>query len=75
MADLVGEIGELYEPLAEQKRIELRVRTESELIVRGDRDLLFEVVANLLDNAITSRRKGGVLMSVLQAAATTASCE
>lgn len=52
LADLVGEIGELYEPFAEEKRIELRVRTESELIVRGDRDLLFEAVANLLDNAI-----------------------
>jgi signal transduction histidine kinase len=52
LADLVGEIGELYEPFAEEKRIALSVRTESELIVRGDRDLLFEAIANLVDNAI-----------------------
>jgi signal transduction histidine kinase len=52
LADLVDEIGELYEPLAEEKQLAFRVRKELELIVRGDRDLLFEAIANLVDNAI-----------------------
>ena len=52
LADLVDEIGELYEPLAEEKQLAFRVRKESELIVRGDRELLFEAIANLVDNAI-----------------------
>jgi K+-sensing histidine kinase KdpD len=55
----MGEIGELYEPFAEEKRIALSVRTESELIVRGDRDLLFEAIANPVDNAIKFTPEGG----------------
>lgn len=40
LADLVDEIGELYEPFAEEKRLALKVRTESELIVRGEMAVL-----------------------------------
>jgi signal transduction histidine kinase len=59
LADLVGEIGELYEPFAEEKRLAFRIRKESALIVRGDRELLFEAIANLVDNAIKFTPEGG----------------
>lgn len=43
---------ELYEPLAAEKQIEIAVNLADELPVTGDRDLLFQAFANLLDNAI-----------------------
>ena len=42
---------DLYDPLAEEKNIKLNVHTQPKE-VRGDRDLLFQTYANLLDNAI-----------------------
>jgi signal transduction histidine kinase len=37
----------------------LRVEAGQQLVVRGDRDLLFEAVANLVDNAIKFTPEGG----------------
>jgi len=52
LADVVREVGDLYEPIAEDKRIAFKVTADVEPIVRGDRDLLFEALANLVDNAV-----------------------
>jgi signal transduction histidine kinase len=52
LAPLVREVGDLYDPIAEDKGITLQVETADEATVHGDRDLLFEAVANLLDNAV-----------------------
>jgi signal transduction histidine kinase len=52
LAELVREVGELYEPIAEDKKVGFAVAAEDEALVRGDRDLLFEAVANLVDNAV-----------------------
>jgi signal transduction histidine kinase len=46
------EVCDLYEPIADDKQITLRVEASEDAIVHGDRDLLFEAVANLVDNAI-----------------------
>jgi signal transduction histidine kinase len=43
---------ELYTPIAEEKRINLLVQADATSQVVGDRDLLVETIANLLDNAI-----------------------
>jgi len=59
LADVVREVGDLYEPIAEDKCIAFKVAAEIEPIVRGDRDLLFEAVANLVDNAVKFTPKGG----------------
>jgi signal transduction histidine kinase len=48
LADLV----ELYEPLAMEKQQSLVAQIPGTLHVVGDRDLLFQAFANLLDNAI-----------------------
>jgi signal transduction histidine kinase len=57
--EMLQEIGDVYEPIAENKNIELRVEAKDRLNVRGDRDLLFEAVANLVDNAIKFTPEGG----------------
>jgi len=59
LAALLRDVGDLYDPLAEDKQIALRVEASNEMIVRGDRDLLFEAVANLVNNAIKFTPEGG----------------
>jgi signal transduction histidine kinase len=59
LANVVREVGDLYEPIAEDKRIAFKVATEVEATARGDRDLLFEAVANLVDNAVKFTPEGG----------------
>lgn len=43
---------ELYEPLAEEKGVTLKVDVEDGLKIWGSRELLAQAVANLLDNAL-----------------------
>ena len=52
LASLVREVGDLYDPIAEDKGVTLRVDAVNEATVHGDRDLLFEAIANLVDNAV-----------------------
>jgi signal transduction histidine kinase len=59
LADLVREVGDLYDPIAEDKRVTLRVEAADDATVHGDRDLLFEAVANLVDNAVKFTPEGG----------------
>jgi signal transduction histidine kinase len=59
LADLVREVGDMYEPIAEDKGISLLIHSQNELGVHGDRDLLIEAVANLVDNAIKFTPSGG----------------
>jgi signal transduction histidine kinase len=57
--EMLREICDIYEPIAENKNIALRVHIDQDLNVRGDRDLLVEAVANLVDNAIKFTPDGG----------------
>jgi len=51
-AEIANDIGELYEPLAEEKGIALKVEAESAAPVNGNRELVSQALANLVDNAI-----------------------
>jgi signal transduction histidine kinase len=50
--ELVRDVMELYEPLAEEKGLRLSAELAARPVFTGDRDLLFQAIANLLDNAI-----------------------
>jgi signal transduction histidine kinase len=67
LGDLVREVGDLYEPIAEDKKVDFAVRAEADTTVHGDRDLLFEAIANLVDNAVKFTPQGGrVELSLLR---------
>ena len=51
-ADVAADVGELYEPLAEEKGLSLIVEAPSPVPVRGSRELISQALANLVDNAI-----------------------
>jgi signal transduction histidine kinase len=59
LADLVREVSELYGPIAEDKRISVRVHIRQEAVVMGDRHLLCQALANLMDNAVKYTPEGG----------------
>jgi signal transduction histidine kinase len=52
LAELVSDALELYDVVAEEKRIAIDTELDADAIVAGDRDLVFQLIANLLDNAI-----------------------
>ncbi len=59
LAEIAGEVVELYDAAAEQEGTSLTMTGEAELLVTGDRDLIFDAIANLVDNAIKHGRAGG----------------
>jgi len=58
---LAGDVAELYEPLCEERGLTLSRPTGAPVIVSADRDLLFQAVANLVDNAAKYTPAGGHL--------------
>ena len=67
LGEMLREVCDMYEPIAEDKQIALSVGTSATLDVRGDRDLLLEAVANLVDNAIKfTPRSGSVKLELLR---------
>ena len=49
---VVGDMAEMYEPVAEEQGMTLALETESGLMVTGNRELLGQAVVNLIDNAL-----------------------
>lgn len=57
--ELLREVCDIYEPIAEDKEIALNAAIAARIDVRGDRDLLFEAIINLVDNAVKFTPEGG----------------
>src|SRR4029450_2619399 len=51
-AEIARGVGELYEPLADDKGIQLKVEAPAAAPVHGNRELVSQALANLVDNAI-----------------------
>lgn len=51
-AAIARDVGELYEPLAEEKGLALRVEAAEAAPIRANRELIGQALANLIDNAI-----------------------
>ncbi len=56
---ILADAVELYEPLALERRQEVSTALLPGITVMGDRDLLFQMVTNLLDNAVKYTPEGG----------------
>ena len=59
LGDIAREVHELYEPLAAEKDLDFTVSDDAAAMVTGDRDMLIEALANLVDNAIKYTPQGG----------------
>jgi signal transduction histidine kinase len=59
LVEIAGEVVELYDAAAEPDGTCLSVVGDHEVLVTGDRDLIFDAIANLVDNAIKHGRAGG----------------
>ncbi len=59
LSQLMRDVVELYEPLAQERQQIFSASIEEDLKISGDRDLVFQAVANVLDNAIKYTPDGG----------------
>jgi len=59
LAEIVREVVELFDAAAEEKGGQLNTLGDQRVLVTGDRDLLFDAVANLVDNAIKHGPEAG----------------
>ncbi len=67
-AALLGDVAELYAPVAEQRGLGFVADASGRAVIRGDRDLLFQALANLTDNAIKFSPAGGTVRLGLECA-------
>src|SRR5690606_17203195 len=51
-ADIVRGVGELYDPLADEKGVTLSIDAAAAVPAHGNRELVTQALANLVDNAI-----------------------
>jgi signal transduction histidine kinase len=63
--EIAAAASDLYGPIAEEKQIQFVLQADATAQVYGDRDLLIEAVANLLDNAIKFAPPGGTVQLVI----------
>jgi signal transduction histidine kinase len=61
-AVLGHDIGELYEPLCEDKGIDFKAEFSPGLTVRGNQEFLAQALSNILDNAVKYTPSGGAIM-------------
>jgi signal transduction histidine kinase len=59
LVEIASEVVELYDAAAEPDGTRLTVVGDHEVLVIGDRDLIFDAISNLVDNAIKHGRAGG----------------
>lgn len=64
--ELVSDACELYEALAEDKEQAFAQSLEQGVMIEGDRDLLFQMISNLIDNAIKYTPEHGSIQVVVR---------
>jgi signal transduction histidine kinase len=61
---VAGEVAELFDAAAEERGGHVCFRSEGQMTVRGDRDLLFDAISNIVDNAIKYAGGGDILVKI-----------
>jgi signal transduction histidine kinase len=64
VAAIVNDVGELYQPVAEEAGLELAITVSRELPARANRQLLGQAIANLVDNAIKYASAGASIRKI-----------
>ncbi|MBR9970162.1 sensor histidine kinase [Magnetospirillum sulfuroxidans] len=59
VTEAVESLGDLYQPLAEESGLDLRIEVDPGLLIAGDPHLVSQALNNLLDNAIKYTPAGG----------------
>jgi signal transduction histidine kinase len=59
LASLASDVGDLFEPPARESGMSLSVTTDRAVIIAGNRQLLAQMLANLVENAVAYGRPGG----------------
>ncbi len=70
--DVVGvaaSVADFYSPIAEEREILFSVRSDARSVVNGDGDLIFEALANVVDNAVKFTSRGGEVKIEVRTAA------
>ena len=66
LSGLLRDVVELYEPVADEKSVTLRFKSSQEQYCKGEVDLLFQMFANLVDNAVKYTPAQGTVEVQLQ---------
>jgi signal transduction histidine kinase len=61
LGPVAADICELYEPFAEEKQVRLNLLKAGEAMIEGNRSLISQALANLVDNAIKYTPPGGMV--------------
>src|SRR6185312_14907987 len=61
LAPLLADVADLYGAVAEDKGVTLQVEAAGHLPAYGDRELIQQAVANLVDNAVKFTPSGGTV--------------
>jgi signal transduction histidine kinase len=61
LGELLGTIGEIYRPMAEDNGQHLLERVDGSLQVQGERELLMQLFANLIENALRHTPRGSTV--------------
>ncbi|HLI19787.1 MAG TPA: HAMP domain-containing sensor histidine kinase, partial [Stellaceae bacterium] len=64
LSDIARDVAELYEPVADDAGLGFETHIGDKVMVRGDRHLLSQAIANLLDNALKYTHEGLVALAV-----------
>ncbi|MCU7835568.1 MAG: HAMP domain-containing histidine kinase [gamma proteobacterium symbiont of Taylorina sp.] len=62
---LIEDVVNFYEPLATEKNLSIHTELSSSIVIKGDRDMLFQALANIMDNSIKYSDKAGKINILL----------